>query len=92
MLIGSYNHQLDQKNRFRIPTKLKLGLGDELVLTKGSNHSLYILNKENMEINIYSKMANVSLFGNSPNKRRYTTSSKPKRFSASALFTNTSIS
>ena len=62
MLIGSYHHQLDQKNRFRIPTKFKAFLGENLVVTKGSNKSLYLMTTEAMERNVFDKMANVSMF------------------------------
>lgn len=62
MLIGSYHHQLDQKNRFRIPSKFKGSLGEEMVITKGSNHALYLMSKETMEINVFNKMQNVSMF------------------------------
>lgn len=62
MLIGSYHHQLDQKNRFRIPAKFKSVLGENLVVTKGSNKSLYLLNQESIESNVFNKMQNVSMF------------------------------
>ena len=62
MLIGSYNHQLDQKNRFRIPAKFKTGLGEELVITKGTHNSLYLMSKESMEKNVFEKMQSVSMF------------------------------
>ena len=44
-LVGEYNHQIDSKNRIRIPNKLK---GDERVLyfTKGTNHCLFVYFEE----------------------------------------------
>ena len=62
MLIGTYNHQLDQKNRFRIPTKFKETLGNELVLTVGSGGALELFSKDLFEENVLSKMGNISLF------------------------------
>lgn len=62
MLIGSYHHQLDQKNRFRVPTKFKAFLGENLVITKGSNKCLYLMTAEAMEKNVFEKMQNVSMF------------------------------
>ena len=60
MLIGSYHHQLDQKNRFRIPTKFKAFLGENLVVTKGSNKSLYLMTTEAMERNVFDKKSFIS--------------------------------
>lgn len=62
MLLGSYSHQLDQKNRFRIPTKFKASLGEDLVITKGTNHSLYLLSSQEIKENVFNKMQNVSMF------------------------------
>ena len=43
MFIGVYKHQLDAKNRFRIPAKLKDELGSSYLVTKGGNGCLYVL-------------------------------------------------
>lgn len=45
MLTGEYNHQLDAKNRIRIPAKLKKELGDEYYFTKGTNGCIAVLPK-----------------------------------------------
>lgn len=52
MLLGQYNHQLDAKNRMRIPAKLKKELGDEYYFTKGINHCISVLSKEEAEAQI----------------------------------------
>ena len=62
MLIGTYHHQLDQKNRFRIPAKLKERLGNELVLTIGSGGALELFSAEELNSSVLSKMNNISLF------------------------------
>ncbi len=46
MLIGEYAHQLDAKNRMRIPAKLKKELGDEYYFAKGTNHCIYVFSRE----------------------------------------------
>ena len=62
MLIGTYNHQLDQKNRFRIPSKFKQALGEDVVITKGTHHSLYLLSSKEITESVFGKMQNVSMF------------------------------
>ena len=60
MLFGEYYHQLDEKNRMRIPSKLKDELG-ACYLVKGSNHCLYLLPSETMEI-VLAKVQDVPMF------------------------------
>lgn len=62
MLIGTFRHQLDQKNRFRIPAKLKEELGSELVLTLGTGGALELFSAEALRVSVLSKMENISLF------------------------------
>lgn len=49
MMTGEYNHQLDAKNRMRIPAKLKKELGDEYYFANGTNHCIYVFSKEAAE-------------------------------------------
>lgn len=49
MLTGEYAHQLDAKNRLRIPAKLKKELGDEYYFAKGANHCIYVFSKEEVD-------------------------------------------
>lgn len=62
MFIGEYSYQLDEKNRFRIPTKLKSGLGTEIVITKGSSNSLFVFNKNYFEQEFLNKLNSVPTF------------------------------
>lgn len=62
MLLGTYRHQLDQKNRFRIPAKLKASLGENFVLTKGTEGCLFLFSKKELEENIFNKVSNISIF------------------------------
>ena len=49
MLTGEYSHQLDAKNRMRIPAKLKKELGDEYYFCIGTNHCITVLSKAEAE-------------------------------------------
>ena len=62
MLIGTYNHQLDQKNRFRIPTKFKQILGDNIIITRGNGKQLYLFAGDDMQRLVIDKAENISLF------------------------------
>ena len=41
MFIGEYQHALDSKNRIVVPSKLRNGLGNKFVITKGLDGCLY---------------------------------------------------
>lgn len=60
MFLGEYRHQIDAKNRLRVPAKLKSELGDKFVITKGSNGCLFVFNSRMME-NLYSKLQNIPI-------------------------------
>ena len=49
LFTGEYFHQLDAKNRIRIPTKLKDGLGIEFYFAFGTYHCIFVFTKERME-------------------------------------------
>lgn len=49
VLTGEYFHQLDAKNRIRIPAKLKKELGDEYYFAFGTNNCIFVFTKEKME-------------------------------------------
>lgn len=68
MLIGSYNHQLDAKNRFRIPTKFKTNLGSDLVVTKGTQHCLFLFSSEELNTDVVEKSKNISMFDETAQK------------------------
>lgn len=68
MLFGTYFHQLDQKNRFRIPAKFKSTLGDNPVLTKGCGKCLYLFSANEIESQIINKTNNISLFDETAQK------------------------
>ncbi len=61
MLFGEYHHTLDEKNRMRLPAKLKAKLGSDYVITKGSNGCLFVFSKEEMEKTIYEKLKSLPI-------------------------------
>ena len=61
MLIGTYRHQLDQKARFRMPTKFKEKLESGFIVAKGTNGCLFAFSKEQFE-KLYEKLSNVPMF------------------------------
>lgn len=60
MLTGEYNHQLDAKNRMRIPAKLRKELGDEYYFAKGSDKCIYVFSKEVVEAQ-FEKLKEIKL-------------------------------
>ncbi len=47
-LTGEYDHQIDDKNRIRIPTRLK-GDAEHLYFTKGTNSCIFVFTEEYFE-------------------------------------------
>ena len=76
-LIGEYDHQIDAKNRIRIPTKLK-GNEEKLYFSKGSDGCIFVFYeaaiKEKLE-----KLEEIGLFDRSKQRglRDFTNSIKP---------------
>ena len=46
MLLGEFNHNIDEKGRLIIPAKLREDLGDRLVICKGLEGCLFVYSKE----------------------------------------------
>ena len=51
-LSGKYSHQLDAKNRMRIPARLKKDLGDECCFAMGDHHCVYVYPQAEMDAKI----------------------------------------
>ena len=49
MFTGEYFHQLDAKNRIRIPARLEKDLGEEYYFAFGTNHCIFVFTKQKME-------------------------------------------
>lgn len=62
MLVGTYKHQLDEKNRMRMPAKLKKQLGENYYITKGTDGCLFVISNTEMHDTVYSKIKNISMF------------------------------
>ena len=56
MLFGEFYHQIDAKNRFRIPTKLSAHLGANPVISKGTNGCLFLFAREVFETKIADQL------------------------------------
>ena len=50
LFIGEYQHSLDSKNRIIVPAKLREGLGNKFVITKGLDGCLYAYPLEEWKI------------------------------------------
>ena len=59
MLTGEYNHQLDAKNRIRIPAKLKKELGDDYYFTRGTNGCIAVMPKSMVDKKLEVLMSTV---------------------------------
>lgn len=46
MLIGEYSHSLDVKGRVNFPAKLREGLGNRFILTKGLDGCLFVYSEQ----------------------------------------------
>jgi len=60
MFIGEYQHGLDPKNRIIVPVKLREGLGNTFVITKGLDGCLYAYPLEEWRI-LEEKLKNLPL-------------------------------
>ncbi|MBE5756845.1 MAG: division/cell wall cluster transcriptional repressor MraZ [Clostridiales bacterium] len=56
-----YRHQLDAKNRMRIPAKFRVELGTKYVITCGTGGCLFVFKEEAME-ELKRKLSKVSMF------------------------------
>ena len=61
MLFGEYEHQLDEKNRLRLPAKLKNKLGDKYIITKGTNGCLFVFSQDSINEIINEKLKSVPI-------------------------------
>ena len=61
MLRGEFFHQIDAKGRVRIPGKLKAGLGENAMVTKGTQGCLFLFSDAELQTTIYDKISAVPL-------------------------------
>lgn len=68
MLVGSYSHQLDAKNRIRIPAVCKSQMTGQLVMCVSVNGCISVYTQENFE-KVFSKYNDVNVFNAEQQKR-----------------------
>lgn len=68
MFFGEYHHQIDEKGRLRIPTKLREQLGDNPFITRGSNNSLIVMPAEDAADMFKQRFGNVDIVDPENNK------------------------
>ena len=61
MLLGTYFYTVDDKGRIRMPQKLKSQLGENFVVTKGSNGCLFVFSQEELKTAIFDKLKELPL-------------------------------
>ena len=50
LLIGEYEHSIDQKGRINFPTKLLEDLGEKFIITKGLDNCLFVYSYEEWKL------------------------------------------
>ncbi len=56
---GTFNHQMDDRGRLRIPAKLRADLGDRPIIMMGADYCLDILSQSAAQI-IFEKLDNIT--------------------------------
>ena len=59
MLIGEYEHALDEKNRVSLPKPFRTGLGKKIVMTRGLDNCLFVYSRASWEV-VASKLQELS--------------------------------
>lgn len=62
MFLGEYAHQLDEKNRLRLPSKFKKELGKNYIVLKGTNGCLFVFSSALLNELFVNKLKEASLF------------------------------
>lgn len=52
MFMGEYHYSIDEKGRITIPSKFRLSLGNEFIITRGLDNCLFVYSKEEWNENI----------------------------------------
>ena len=64
MFLGEYDYKIDNKNRFRLPSKFKKEIEGNLVLTKGNDGCIFILTAEEFKA-LLRKSSELPMFDSS---------------------------
>jgi MraZ protein len=57
MLLGAYEHTIDDKNRLTLPAKFRQAFQDGLVVTRGIDPCLYAYRREDWDRHVESRLA-----------------------------------
>lgn len=60
MFLGTFRHQIDQKNRMRVPAKFKTELGGDFVVCKGTNGCLFLVPQQGSDL--FQKISALPVF------------------------------
>jgi len=61
LFLGEYRHNVDAKNRLRLPPKFKKEFLDGMVLTKGNGNCLFVMPKEQFS-SVVAKLSEMPMF------------------------------
>jgi len=62
MLVGEYEHTIDDKNRLTLPAKFRQALSEGLVLSRGMERCLYAYPRAEWEASVQSRLGELDLF------------------------------
>ena len=62
MLLGEYEHTLDDKNRLTLPAKFRQALADGVVVARGMDGCLVVYTRENWDAFVAARMQGLSPF------------------------------
>src|SRR5687768_3377334 len=62
MLLGEYEHTLDDKNRLTLPAKFRQALADGVVVTRGMDKCLFVFTREAWEQFVAARLEGLNPF------------------------------
>jgi MraZ protein len=62
MLLGEYEHSLDDKNRLTLPAKVRQALGGGVVVTRGMDGCLFVFTREGWEEFVVARLQGLNPF------------------------------
>ncbi|HYY32597.1 MAG TPA: division/cell wall cluster transcriptional repressor MraZ [Gaiellaceae bacterium] len=62
MLLGEYEHTLDDKNRLTLPAKFRQALGDGVVVTRGMDGCLFVFAREDWDSFVSARLEGLNPF------------------------------
>jgi MraZ protein len=62
MLLGEYDHTLDDKNRLTLPAKFRQALGDGVVVTRGMDRCLFVFTRGGWDAFVAARLEGLNPF------------------------------